>query len=275
LSRHGRVRKLRPFFTGAIAVARNAVNPLSVVPLLLARHSQWRTSFRIGKLVVSARRADLTAISECADHGEYDFVTRLAAPADALILDLGANVGCFSALVFSHYADAEVHSVEPSPDTFRVLERNRRRYPRLDWHVHRLAIAATTGRVTFTDGGASTARRLIPGGRGVDVEAERFSAFVSRIAGSRPIFLCKMDIEGAELPIFAAGDVAAFEQIEHLVVEVHGGVEECRMVTRVLSSAFPQLETIARPTSSKPLIHAWRPRPDGAATTSASSRRLT
>ena len=92
---------------------------------------------------------------------------------------------------------------------------------------------------------------------------------VSRIAGKRPVFLCKMDIEGAELPIFAAGDVAPFEQIEHLVVEVHGGVEECGMVTRVLSSAFPQLETITRPTSSKPLLHAWRPRPAGAATTSA------
>ena len=266
---NARVRKLRPFFTSAIAAARNAVNPLSVVPLLLARHSHWHTRFRIGTLVVSARRADLTAISEFADHGEYDFITRLAAPAGALILDLGANVGCFSALALSHYRDAEVHSVEPSPDTFRVLERNRRRYPDLDWHLHRLAIAATTGCVTFTDGGASTARRLIPGGRGVDVEAEQFSAFVSRIAGRRPIFLCKMDIEGAELPIFVAGDVAAFEQIEHFVVEVHGGAEECRMVTRVLSSAFPQLETITRPTSSKPLIHAWRPRPTGAATTSA------
>src|SRR4051812_9193427 len=91
-----------------------ARNPLSVIPLLLLRRIDWRADFRVGRLILSARRADLGAISEIAIEDEYGFVKQLAFPgSEALVLDIGANMGCFSALVFSTCPDGEVHSVEP------------------------------------------------------------------------------------------------------------------------------------------------------------------
>lgn len=239
-----------------VELATIARNPFSVVPLLVCRRREWRSDFRVGRLTLSARRSDLVAISEIAEHGEYGFVQELTFPDNALVLDLGANIGCFAALIFSIRSDVEVHSAEPSPDTSALLLDNRGRYPHLRWHVHRTAVADFDGTLTFSNDGPSTARRLTPG-RGVPVAAESFDSFVSRVAGARRIFLCKMDIEGAEVPIFARGP-RALSQIDHFVVEVHGPPEHCSMVTSALSTAFPHLERIRNRGSSKPLIHAWR-----------------
>jgi FkbM family methyltransferase len=254
--------KVRPFvrfcgwLLGLLAAARN---PLSVIPLLLLRGIDRRVDFRVGRLILSARRADLVAISEMAIDNEYEFVKQLTLPgSSALVLDLGANIGCFSALVFSTSADAEVHSVEPSPDTFALLSGNRARYPALRWHTHQLAIAAESGIVQFHNEGPSTARKLAPvTAGGVIVETEAFDSFVTRVARSRRVFLCKMDIEGAEVPIFS-GAMNTLAQIDHFVVEVHGPAANAALVTDRLSATFPHVQAIEGRRSSKPMIHAWR-----------------
>ena len=207
--------------------------------------------------MLHARRTDLTAVSEVAVDHEYSFVNALSPPSDALIVDLGANIGCFAAAVFSMCPGAEVHSVEPSPDTFTLLQENRRRYPALCWQTHRLAIAHVSGFLPFRNDGPSTARSLASGGAGQPVRTETFDAFIGRIAGDRRIFLCKMDVEGAEVPIFA-GTMRTLSRIDHFVVEIHGSGESADRVRQRLAAAFPHLEAIARRTSSKPLIHAWR-----------------
>jgi hypothetical protein len=89
------------------------------------------------------------------------------------------------------------------------------------------------------------------------VRAETFDGFFARIACYRRVFLCKMDIEGAEVPIFA-GTMSALSRIDHFVVEVHGSEEHADRVRHRLAAAFPHLEAIARRGSSKPLFHAWR-----------------
>jgi FkbM family methyltransferase len=253
---------VRPFvqfcrwLLGLLAAARN---PLSVIPLLLFRRVERRVDFRVGRLVLSARRADLTAISETAIDDEYGFVKQLSFPeSGALILDLGANMGCFSALVFSTCPDAEVHSVEPSPDTFALLSENRARYPTLHWYAHQSAIAADSGSLRFHNDGPSTARKLSPLTAGdVLVEAEAFDSFVTRVARSRRIFLCKMDIEGAEIPIFS-GAMNTLPQINHFIVEVHGPAANAALVTDRLSATFPHVQAIQGRRSAKPLIYAWR-----------------
>jgi FkbM family methyltransferase len=244
-------RRLRRLF----AIARN---PLSVIPLLLLRRIDWRTDFRVGRLILSARRADLGAISEIAIEDEYGFVKQLAFPgSDALVLDIGANMGCFSALVLSTCPDAEVHSVEPSPDTFALLSENRARYPKLRWHTHQSAIAADSGTLQFQNDGPSTARKLSPIGGGVVVKTEAFDSFVTRVASSRRIFLCKMDIEGAEIPIFS-GAMNTLAQIDHFIIEVHGPAANAILVTNRLSATFAHVEAIPGRRSAKPMIHAWR-----------------
>jgi FkbM family methyltransferase len=242
-----------------LAAARN---PLSVFPLLLFREIERRVDFRVGRLILSARRADLTAISETAIDGEYGFMKQLSFPeSGALILDLGANIGCFSALVFSTCPDGEVHSVEPSPDTFALLARNRACYPTLRWHIYQSAIAAENGTLQFQNDGPSTARKLSPfAAGGVQVEAEAFDSFVTRVARGRRIFLCKMDIEGAEVPIFS-GAMNALRQIDHFIVEVHGSAANAALVTDRLSATFSHVSPIPGRRGSKPMIHAWRAGP--------------
>jgi FkbM family methyltransferase len=213
-------------------------------------------------MVLSARRADLTAISEIAIEGEYGFVTQWSFPGSgALILDIGANMGCFSALVFSTCPDAEVHSVEPSPDTFALLSENRARYPALRWHTHQSAIGAETGTSQFLNDGPSTARKLSPStASGVLVETRTFDSFVTGVANGRRIFLCKVDIEGAEVPIFS-GAMNTLAQIDHFIVEVHGPAANAALVTDRLSATFPHVEAIQGRGSAKPMIHAWRAGP--------------
>jgi FkbM family methyltransferase len=225
--------------------------------MLAMRQPDRRFQFTAGRLILHARRTDLTTVLEVAVDHEYAFVNDLNPPADALVVDLGANIGSFAATVFSICPGAEVHSVEPSPDTFALLLENRLQYPALCWQTHRLAIAHVSGILPFRNDGPSTARSLADEGAGQPVRAETFDAFLARIARDRRIFLCKMDVEGAELPILA-GTMSALSRIDHFVVEIHGSQENANLVRRRLAAMFPHLEAIARRGSSKPLIHAWR-----------------
>ena len=49
-----------------LGLLATAQSPLSVIPLLLHRRIDRRADFRVGRLVLSARRTDLVAISEIA-----------------------------------------------------------------------------------------------------------------------------------------------------------------------------------------------------------------
>lgn len=247
--------KVRGLIHSLRRLATIASHPLSLIPLFVFR-DRWRTDFQVGELTIGARHSDLTAVSEVGLQGEYGFIRSLDFPEHALVLDLGANIGCFAAVVLSARRDAEVHSVEPSPDTSAVLTRNRERYPGLRWHVHQMAIADRDGALTFSNEGPSTARK-VSANRGVEVRSESFDSFVRRIAGNRRVFLCKMDIEGAEVPIFTAGSTV-LHQIDHFVIEVHGPPANGQLVENALVSAFPHVRRRSDRLSKKPVFHASR-----------------
>jgi hypothetical protein len=89
------------------------------------------------------------------------------------------------------------------------------------------------------------------------VEAEAFDSFVTRVTNGRRVFLCKMDIEGAEVPIFS-GAMNSLAWIDHFIVEVHGPVTNVALVTERLSTVFSNVEAVPGRRSSKAMIHAWR-----------------
>lgn len=52
---------------------------------------------------------------------EERFLKRLALPADAVIMDVGANHGQFATLARRHFPDATIYSFEPNPSSFAKL----------------------------------------------------------------------------------------------------------------------------------------------------------
>ena len=98
--------------------------------------------------------------------------------------------------------------LEPGAATFAVLEANTRANPAFAWRAHRLAVWRAAGPVAFGAMDASTSSRideLAPGGRVEMVEAVTLGGFAAQHAPG-PIFLVKLDVEGAEEAVLASSE---------------------------------------------------------------------
>ena len=144
-----------------------------------------------------------------------------------LVLDCGANVGYSSAYFLSRFPGCRVVAVEPDPANFAMLRRNLAPYGGRAtcvragvWsHPARLGLAADAYR-----DGRDWARQVRPaaadaadGFDGIDI-----GSLLAR-SGCPRISLLKMDIEGAEAVVFAAGAGAEawLPRVDALAVELH------------------------------------------------------
>lgn len=161
-----------------------------------------------------------------------DFQARLAGigPGD-LCLDLGANVGLFTADLAER--GCEVHAYEPDPLAWDLLNQNVGHLPNVT--LHNAAVAATAGRMRLRRAhdfaadpihGTTKSTIVLDHARryqdqdGIDVDV---LAFADVVAGfGRRIALVKMDIEGAEFDILRQvfADPAAFD-IDAIFCETH------------------------------------------------------
>lgn len=161
-----------------------------------------------------------------------DFEARLPAiGAGDICLDLGANVGLFTAEMAKR--GCEVHAYEPDPMAFEELVKNVGHLPNVT--LHNQAVAATAGTfrlrrsrhfaerplasTTMSSIVLSNPRRYQEG-ESVEVTV---LAFRDVIAGfGRPVALVKMDIEGAEFDILRQvfADPEAFD-IDAIFCETH------------------------------------------------------
>jgi FkbM family methyltransferase len=258
--------RLRSTLAHARALSRaTSVSRLAALRYLLYRRARRLSgrpfAFRWQGHPFTARPADDTAIREVLLAGEYADVIRLLAeaPAGPVVIDGGANIGLFSLAVLAARPDAVVHSLEPAAGTFGVLERNARANPGFDWRPHRLALWRAPGAVAFGTTAASTASRiheLMPGGTVETVPAAGLADFAARHAPG-PVFLLKLDIEGAEEAVLAAGE-AVLPRVRHLVVEIHPPRSDEGRVLRLLEAHFPHVRRLAGRASTKPLVLASR-----------------
>jgi FkbM family methyltransferase len=260
------LRRVEATLAHARALSRAlSVSRLAALRYLLCRRGarlrERPFAFRWRGHPFTARPADDTAIREVLLDGEYAEVLRLlaGAPARPVVIDGGANIGLFSLAVLDARPDAAVHSLEPAAATFGVLEQNARANPAFDWRPHRLALWREPGTVAFGAMAASTAGRiheLLPGGVVEMVPAAGLADFAARHAPG-PIFLLKLDIEGAEEAVLVAGE-AVLSRVEHAVVEIHPPRSDEARVLGVLEAHFPRLTRLAGRRSSKPLVLASR-----------------
>ncbi|MCU0902754.1 MAG: FkbM family methyltransferase [Tabrizicola sp.] len=185
-----------------------------------------------------------------------DFEARLPriGPGD-LCLDLGANVGLFTAEMAKR--GCEVHAYEPDPMAYAELVRNVGHLPNVT--LHNVAVGAKAGSfrlrrsrsfgkhplasTTMSSIALSNPKRYQEDD-GVDVTV---LAFQDVIAGfGRPVALVKMDIEGSEFDILREvfSDPARFD-IDAIYCETHEreSYPEFKEIDRMRRAS----ETMARP----------------------------
>jgi FkbM family methyltransferase len=143
------------------------------------------------------------------------------------VIDLGANIGCFSVLAAAQNERLLVSAYEPGPPNVRIFELNCLANPSLARRIqlHREA-AAGVARIAqwhfnATNPGGSS---LYGEGAGAPVTVRPFADIVSAMSG--PIAMVKIDIEGAEYELVRTTPAETWDRIPALSIEIHRDPEQ-------------------------------------------------
>lgn len=167
-------------------------------------------------ILVRHSTGDLITVEEVLAERQYeppaalaDLFTRGGRPLE--VVDLGANIGLFSAWVLARRPDAHITAFEPDPANAEVLEACMRLNGGKS-EVIRAAAAPAPGRLRFRAGELAASRVVDEGGI---------------VVGAVDVFPCleradlvKIDIEGGEWALLADPRLARLEA-RALVVEYH------------------------------------------------------
>ena len=143
-------------------------------------------------------------------------------PERPVVLDIGAQIGCFSLAVAERLPDASVHAYEASPSTARWLTRNVA-YNGLAGRVRAYAVAVSDhdGTLELADNVHASALNGLTATEGamVTVPCRTFAGVVAD-AGGR-VDLVKLDTEGAEYGIVLGSRPEDWAGVRTLVMEYH------------------------------------------------------
>jgi len=178
-----------------------------------SRRSTYPT--RCGATVELAPRADLEAFYEVFWRRDYDPPPTLAPRLRGarVILDLGANVGTFSAFALSRWPNARVVAYEPEP-TSAAAYTHWAESTDAPVTLHIAAASTTDGTVEFVTGWGGGSHRAREGESGEAVQSRDV------FADLRVCDLAKIDIEGGEWPILADPRLAELQRTI-IVMEYH------------------------------------------------------
>lgn len=140
-------------------------------------------------------------------------------PRDALVLDIGANLGTFCINLALLRSDLRFHAFEPVAATHHWLVVNIRRNA-LEGRIvpHRLAVADTQGAVSMRND-RYTGNRIVTGGVRAS-ESVPVSRVEDIVAETGDPALIKLDVEGAELKVMRGARGLLERAAPELLVEV-------------------------------------------------------
>jgi FkbM family methyltransferase len=170
-------------------------------------------------LVGRARTADSAVFQQ---HFMWEELAEGDLPATAqLVVDAGANVG-YSAVWFARrYPGARIICLEVEPANVALLRRNTAGFPGVE--VIEAGLWSRATRLAIADpGAAANAFRVVEAPDG-PIPALGVADILER-AGAARIDILKIDIEGAELEVFAEGSACWLDRVEVLLVELHDGM---------------------------------------------------
>ncbi len=139
-----------------------------------------------------------------------------------LILDCGGNIGCAAVYFANKYPDAQIYSVEPESDNFRLLQYNTCAYDNI--HPIKSALWDKETFIRVEDRGYGKWGFMTFETTADTPDAMRTTTVAKLLAdsGFDEIDLLKIDVEGAEKEIFSAPDVDDWlPKVKVLVIELH------------------------------------------------------
>lgn len=148
------------------------------------------------------------------------------------MIDAGAYIGDTAAYFLSRYPSLNVIALEPNPSTYAMAVENLRPYG------HRVVLLdkglwASEQPVCFggESGGASIRES------GLEIQTTSIPALLEEYSMPR-LSILKMDIEGAEEPIFSSEPQAWLGRVDLLIIELHGRAIESLVRRVLLDSGF-------------------------------------
>lgn len=139
-----------------------------------------------------------------------------------LILDCGGNIGCAAVYFANKYPAAQIYSVEPEEDNFKLLKYNTAFYNNV--HLIKSALWDKETFIRVEDRGFGKWGFMTFETTAADPAAFRATTIgkVLTDSGFDEVDLLKIDIEGAEKEVFAAPDVDDWlSKVKVLVIELH------------------------------------------------------
>lgn len=169
-------------------------------------------------------------------------VQRLIRPGD-VVVDAGANIGYITALLAGWVgAHGLVHSIEPIPETFRLLQRSMRKLGLRQVQCHGCGVSDQPGQAmmevpAYPDGAENfyeskvvTAAQARPGVRCLPVELRTLDQVVGDSL-ARVAFM-KVDVEGHEEPALRGAQELLRRARPALLIEINSSVDEPDAPTR-------------------------------------------
>jgi FkbM family methyltransferase len=197
----------------------------------------YRAQLRYGGRRFFARKEDMSAVHEVLLDDAYGFLAEYlkAIPNKPVVLDLGANIGCFSLRVFAERPDARIVAVEAAVDTHAILAENVALHKDLDWRAVHAGVWEADGVLHLDRGDRPVLNQVAATGEGEAIPALTLAS-IKRLASLERVDLIKMDIEGAENFVIPASidDL----DVDVLVVEIHRSLGDCLPACKVLRSRF-------------------------------------
>ncbi|HET8924179.1 MAG TPA: FkbM family methyltransferase [Candidatus Acidoferrum sp.] len=152
-------------------------------------------------------------------------------PPRPVVLDIGANAGYFTMLLFSKMVEATVYAYEPIPANYALFQENIALNPFLGDRIHAFnkAVTGTSQETVQLFMETDTENSVVASVYGDFAQRNRFAQRVPAIS-LRQIFeengiaradLVKIDCEGSEYPIIYDSPSACWERMPFLAIEVH------------------------------------------------------
>jgi FkbM family methyltransferase len=134
-----------------------------------------------------------------------------------VVVDCGANIGLTSLYFASCYPNAQIFSIEPNLDNFKLLKRNTAAIPRIV-PVNGALVGRPRDHVRITTHERAWGNFIAEDGQGTEVPAFTVDQIMEHY-GISHIDLLKVDIEGGEREVFANGHFIV--QVGLVIVELY------------------------------------------------------